>query len=460
MATASYQYGKPLMVKYTTAGSYLAGDVVVVGNTPLVAHEDNPQYTGGTLTDALSAGGGFYVMTISGTGVLGNFVYYDTVAKQVLHTPNATSVPFGVLVAGPSFDASGAAPTDQQQCLVLHSPGTASLLTYNPGAQGLANFRNFVDGGDMTINPAQRGTSQAADIANTLTYGPDRWAFKGGASSAINWSINADTSVATFSKSLKFQRKSANTDTAALNLCHVIETADSIRAQGQVVTFSFWAKKGANYSGGNLTVQVESGQGTDQSASNLLAGSWTSQAHVINTTQALTTTMTRYTFTALVPAATTQLGIILQWTPTGTAGADDSIVLNGLQLEIGASASVFEHRDIQVELEICQRYFWQINEPAAGVVVGMGSMQTTTTATIYMATPVQMRVAPTLTVTAGTFGVRPANAAISGTAAAGTTHTPNAISISITGATASTAGFATPLLGNGGAGIIAVSSDY
>jgi hypothetical protein len=32
----------------------------------------------------------------------------------------------------------------------------------------------------------------------------------------------------------------------------------------------------------------------------------------------------------------------------------------------------FEHRDVQVELEICQRYVWLVNEPASGVVCGAG----------------------------------------------------------------------------------------
>ena len=99
MGTANYIAGKPLMSKYTTASSYSAGDVITIGNLPLVAHVDNPPFTGGTLTDSLSAGGGFYQMTMSGAGVLGNFVYYDTSAKKVTHTPNATSVPFGILIA-------------------------------------------------------------------------------------------------------------------------------------------------------------------------------------------------------------------------------------------------------------------------------------------------------------------------------------------------------------------------
>jgi hypothetical protein len=326
--------------------------------------------------------------------------------------------------------------------------------------QGLLNFRNAFDGGDFTINPFQRGTSQAADITNTTTYGPDRFGFLGGASSAINWSQVADTTVAGFANSLKFQRKSANTDVTILKMGHVFETADCIRLQGQPVTLSFWAASGANYSGGALNVVLDYSTGTNQSLANLFAGSWTGQAHVINSSQVLTSGMVRYQFTATVPATATQLGCILSWTPVGTAGANDYVQLNGFQLEVGNSASVFEHRDVQVELEICQRYFYQINEPASSVIVGVGSNSASNTQLYYLALPVQMRAAPTVTVTVGSFK---ANSSTAGVVAAtgltgNATHTVNAIGLTSTGT--GTAGQSSLLQGGGGAGIIAVSADF
>jgi len=321
------------------------------------------------------------------------------------------------------------------------------------------NFRNLIDGGDFGVNPFQRGTSQAADITNTVTYGPDRFCFLGGASSAINWSSVADTTVAGFATSLKFQRKSGNTDTATLKMGQVLETADSVRCQGQQVTFSLYMASGANYSGGNVTIQVVSGTGSNQSAANMFAGSWTGQTNVINATQAITSTMTRYQWTGTVPAGCTQLGIIISWAGSGTAGANDFIQLNGIQLENGSVAGTFEHRDVQVELEICQRYFYQINEPASTVIVGAGSISATNTELFYLALPVQMRVAPTVTVTVGSFKV---NSSTGGVVAAtgltgNATHTPNAIGLTSTGT--GTAGQAALLQGGGGAGIIAVSAD-
>lgn len=335
--------------------------------------------------------------------------------------------------------------------------------------QNPLNFRNLLDGGDFTVNPWQRNiagirTSSGvlSGITNSVTYFPDRWFGVGGASSSITLSRIADTTLAGTQAHAKVQRASANTDLTAINFGQVIESADSYRLQGQQVTLSFYAKAGANFSAANsaLAVTLYSGTGSNDTAANMVGGSWAGSATPISGTATLTTSWQRFQFTGSVAAAATQLGALFSFTPVGTAGTDDSFSIDLIQLEIGATASPPERRDVQVELEICQRYAWAIAEPASGVVVGMGACPTTTTASIYMATPVQMLKAPTLTVGAGSFNFRPANAAASGTAAAGSTHTPNAITISGSSLTATTAGFATPLLGGGGSGYILASADF
>lgn len=459
MTMTKYRNGPRTFADYLPSSSYSAGDVIVVGGGVAIADVDNPPNAQDAAKQgALCVMGGVYVVASDAAYANLTYVYWDTAKTQITTDVTATAYPFGWIVGGATYLLNDAGPTGAAGlCAVLFDPQGLTP----PIAASLYDLpRNMLDGGDMTINPAQRGTSQAADIANTLTYGPDRWAFKGGASSAINWSINADTNVAGFSKSFKFQRKSANTDTAAISLCQALETVDSVRTQGQTVTFSFYAKKGANYSGGSLTVQVESGQGTDQSASNLIAGSWTSQAHVINATQALTTTMTRYQFTAVVPAATTQLGVIFQWTPTGTAGADDSITLNGIQLEVGNGATPFEHRDVELELALCQRYYVRFNEPASGVVIsGAGMINGTNVEQVTLPLPTTMRAAPTVTVSAGSlkFNIAGTATAVGGGFAAGTTHTPTMITV--VGTVTATNGQSTALQGGGGAGYVDASAD-
>ena len=341
-----------------------------------------------------------------------------------------------------------------------------------------ANFRNLIDAGDFTVNPWQRGTSFTG-ITNTATYTADRFFAVGGASSSISVSQQAVTAIPGFSQALQFGRASANTNTAAISLGQVLETGDCIRLQGQTVTLSFWAMAGANFSGTALNVALHYGTGTNQSAANLIAGSWTTQSYPALTpgqsngtagvagvygtgtpaSQPLTVGWARYTFTGTLPNTATQVAAVLSYTPVGTAGAADYVQFMGLQLEIGAQASPFEHRDIQVELEIAQRYCYVINEPASGVVVGAGQNTSSSAQLIYIPFPTQMVKAPTVTVS-GTpsWKVNLAGTATAVTMAAGSTHTPNAMSL--TGGATGTAGQACMLQGGGGSGVIVASADF
>jgi len=334
-------------------------------------------------------------------------------------------------------------------------------LAFNP----FANFRNLIDGGDFSINPFQRnipgiasGGVIATPVAATPTYFADRFFACGGASSAILMAAAPDASVQGFNQSLKISRASGNSNTAAINVGQVIETLDSLRCQGQTVTLSFWARAGATYSGGALALQLIAGGGVNQSAASLVAGTWTSSSPVFSAQQTLTTSMTRYAFTGVAPSSVTQLGVLLSFTPSGTAGADDSISINGVQLEIGASASPFEHIDAQVALEICQRYAWVIPEPAAGVVIGAGANTGASAQVFYLATPVQLLRAPTVTAAAGSFKTNQAGTATTTTVTPGATHTANAISIN--GNSAGTVGQATLLQGGGGSGWVVASADF
>src|SRR5262249_15995239 len=218
-----------------------------------------------------------------------------------------------------------------------------------------------------------------------------------------------------------------NANTAVINLGQVVETLDSVRTQGQIIALSFWAQAGANWSPANgaLNVLLASGAGTNQSAASLVAGTWTGYSSLaltpqqnispnsspntavltagVNIAQQIATSWQRYAFTATVPANCTQLGVLFNAAPVGTAGAADFVQLMGVQLESGAQATPFEHRDIELELAIAQRYFFNIPEPASGVIVGAGMVAGAASEIIFIPLPVQMRAAPTVTVSAGSF---------------------------------------------------------
>ena len=67
---------------------------------------------------------------------------------------------------------------------------SSELITTNTLASFMSGritaWRNVLVSGDFGSAPWQRGTSGFGNIANTLTYGADRWWNLGGASSSIN----------------------------------------------------------------------------------------------------------------------------------------------------------------------------------------------------------------------------------------------------------------------------------
>lgn len=399
MTMAKYRNGPRTFGDFLPAVSYSAGDVVVVGGGVAIADVDNPPNAQDPLRQgSLCIQGGVYAVAADAAYPNLTYVYWDTAKLQVSTDQTGTAYPFGWIIGGPTYLLSDGGPTGAASlCAVLFDP---QGLTPPIAASLYDTPRNLLDGADATTNPWQRGTSFSS-IAATATYTADRWCVVANAASAAQFKQSADTSIPGFGDVFQWGRPSTNTDTHAIVVGQALETLDSIRTQGQMVTFSFTAKKGANYSGGSLTVQVAySTTAGNDTAAHLLANStnWSSGAtspggYVINTTQALTTSYVRYQFTGVVPAGCTQLGVVLTWTPTGTAGADDNVYANGFQLEVGNGATPFEHRDVELELALCQRYCYVLGGTAG--VIGTGAATSTTAAGFFIPFPTQMRTAPT-----------------------------------------------------------------
>ena len=271
---------------------------------------------------------------------------------------------------------------------------------WNLCSQNTIDFRNLLDGGDFTTNPWQRGTTFTG-LTNSVSYTADRW-FVDAANSANSISVSQQSPSgsgfpAGFTNALQWGRASSNTDTHAIYLGQVLESADCIRTQGQQVTLSFWAKAGANFSAASSALTVQLNHSTtagNDTAAHLVAAStnWQSPPTIINTTATLTTSWVRYQFTGTVPATATQLGLLFSYVTVGTAGANDWVQFAGIQLEQGGSATPFEHRDVAVETEICQRYCYVVGGTTGAI--GSGAATSSTAAGFYIPFPVQMYTAP------------------------------------------------------------------
>lgn len=344
------------------------------------------------------------------------------------------------------------------------------------------NPRNVLDGGDATINPWQRGTSFTGSSATATQYTADRWfTFQSVSATSATVTKSANTTNPGFTQAFQFGRAQSSGSVSTLYFGQVLESNDSYRLQGQTVSFSFFAAANTGFaagvSGSVVSVNVIQGFGTDQSSTSGVTGvttsisAWTTQSNVVSGTIGLSTTltgpsatMTRYSFSGLVSATATQVGVIVSYTPTTTTAVTaENVIMNGFQLETGG-VTPFEHREIEQELAFCQRYYFQANETGtSGAVVSTGGMQPIAGSAIFtLALPVQMRAAPTVTVTLGSFGAQVLNAYTAmSTLVAGSTHTVNYISLtgSITG-NAGASGYATFLISSSGsAGKIQVTAD-
>jgi len=247
----------------------------------------------------------------------------------------------------------------------------------------------------------QRGTSGSGNSTGTSGYNADRWQnYLVGTITVSRQATNDSTNLPFIQYCARVQRNSGTTSTGIFYNNQNIETLNSVAYAGKTVTISFYARAGANYSSASnaLTANVISGTGTDQ---NLFSG-FTGAANTVNGTATLTTTWQRFSYTGTLGTTTSELCVTFQYTPTGTAGANDYYEVTGIQLEVGSVATPFKTYagTIQGELAACERYFQVVasgntqpvsvaNYPSAAVILGNFRFPT-------------MRIAPTLTVASGT----------------------------------------------------------
>ena len=304
--------------------------------------------------------------------------------------------------------------------------------------------RNIIINGAMQI--AQRATSSTGLGAASGYFTLDRYYMVENEASAgrFTMSQSAVTDLEGFSNALKIDCTTADTSIAAgeaLIIQHKIEgfNLQQLKATStttRAFTLSFYAKSNASRA---ISSEVNFTNGTNRSASKL---------HTIGTSWA------RYTFT--VPAASStqvdndnshELSVNF-WLHAGStyssgtmsaslepitnanraagigsifASTDNEIEITGIQLELGETATPFEHRSFAEELTLCQRYFIKTNPEDQTRMSGFtGCMYTTTQAVLDFVFPVEMRAAPTVSIggSNNNYWIAGVNGSASGTIAA------------------------------------------
>lgn len=307
---------------------------------------------------------------------------------------------------------------------------------------------NILDNGAFQV--WQRGTSFAS---GARAYTADRWEFYRNSSSA-NATASRQTGT-TARYAMRLQRNNGNAVTDFIALTQTVETANSIPLAGRSITVSLKAKCGANYSasGSAFSIQVIYGTGTDQNVNTPFTGATTliNQSNVVSTTQA------DFTTTATMGAGATEFGVVIVWTPTGTAGVNDWLEIEEVQVVIGDYAGNFPYRSDIEELVNCRRYLPAIFAANTATPVGSGQCYLTTAAVIIVNFGIPARAAVTGVVVSSTghFSLLKSDSTvIAATGIAWNRGGTHSCELTITGASGLTAGNGTNAIFNNASGYI------
>ena len=287
---------------------------------------------------------------------------------------------------------------------------------YDDGA--LSN-RNLIINGAMQV--AQRGTSETGKTSAGY-YSVDR--FKLDVGSAGTWTISQSTTAPDgFGYSYKLDCTTAEASLSTGDYCLVqqhLEGQDLQRLQfgtssAKNVTLSFWVRSNKT---GTYPVCFFN---TDNQRSNGFtytidtADTWEYKTHIFDGDTAQGFDNDEYSSVRLEWWVAAGTSYTSGATPTGwqahdntdrAAGLDVNLAdstsnewyLTGVQLEVGDTATPFEHRSYGDELARCQRYYYQVGG-AYGFLMGGYVSGANDDYNVPFSFPVTMRAAPSTTVT-------------------------------------------------------------
>jgi len=243
--------------------------------------------------------------------------------------------------------------------------------------------KNLIINGAMQV--AQRGTSFTSFSGDTFTV--DRWfTSNGGAVAGDTLSQQSFTPGQTNvpGEPESFFRFSAG---ATVNNRVWGQRIEDVRSgAGQTLTLSFYGKANIAHS---LTIELLQN-----------FGSGGSSAVVFGTTgYNLTTSWQKFTFDITVPAITGKTvgaGSYIELLLIRSLGASSvDIDIANVQLEVGSSATDFEHRSYGEELALCQRYYQRWGALDA-IVLGLAGQCVSSSAAYFVGqTIIPMRTIPT-----------------------------------------------------------------
>lgn len=288
--------------------------------------------------------------------------------------------------------------------------GTSGLTfndasTQNTAATGFG-FKNRIINGGMDV--AQRGTSFTASSNNDDAYVLDRFYILSDGNDVID--VTQTTTVPTGAKfSIGLDVETIN---KKFGIAQIIENANCFDAIGGAVTLSFQAKVSSTTKLDNVKCAIVAWSGTADSVTSDIISAWgvegTNPTLIASATYEnspanlnVTTSFATYSVTATVDTASAANIILFIWSDVTDTTLGDFLYITNVQLEKGSTATSFDYRSINTELDFCQRYFYTVAD-GASKALGLGTMYTSTNLQGAIFFPVTMRTTPSLSATSGT----------------------------------------------------------
>ena len=355
-------------------------------------------FTSGTVTTLNSTTGTIATLN-STTGTIGNLsttLAGDFTISQGTGTLGTSGVTLG------TYGGATSVPV-----LAIDAKGRITTASTSAITSGFTGFRNRIINGEFGV--AQRGTSFVSGANNDDSYNLDRWYVLSDGNDAVDITQETSTVPTNQLTAIALDVETAN---KKFGIAQIIEQKNCIGLIGGNVTLSFKAKVSSTTKLDNVKAAVVAWSGTANTVTSEIISAWgaegTDPTLIANATfentpanLSVTTSYATYTLTANVDTASTKNLIVFIWSDVTDTTAGDFLYITDVQLEAGSTATDFERRPIGTELELCQRYYYELPSGATNAFVINAGQQTSTNAfgTVYH--PADMRIAPTLGV-AGT----------------------------------------------------------
>lgn len=275
---------------------------------------------------------------------------------------------------------------------------------------GALSHRNAIINGDMRIS--QRGTS----FTVTNEYGLDRWFCRENTDGALTFSQDSESPVG-FSQSLKVNVDTADTSIGSSQFAYVAQRLEGYTIErfgfggsgAKKITLSFYVR---------CSVTGKFGGAIINGSNNNRSHAFTYDVNTANTWERKTITFDGDTTGTWNIDNTQEMAVL--WSMGGGSGvkkaegswdatagvqsateataelietASATWFMTGVQLEVGDTATPFEHRSYDDELARCQRYYYQVPR-MRGSANGNAGGYTTMYSVLF---PTEMRTTPTIT---------------------------------------------------------------